>query len=226
MHHFGTNCNDCNQRSAINKPKFRENFDESSQIGISGRRPHWDFLHSLLLRISFIIMQYGEQEKMFSWLLGKLFFTRLGGDQTRPTKTCTILSNKSVSSRNVRRSQTGSAKPDGAYFAGSPSGFLAPGCGKSSCHGLLQLRLWLLRNNLRARVQHAQILLGQGKAGDAVAQSQSLPGTQDAAPAHYVLGLAYLRNGQLDQASAELETATRLSHGMAVAWRSLAELHL
>ncbi len=81
--------------------------------------------------------------------------------------------------------------------------------------------------DLLVRVNHARLLMAQDKLQDAIAALQRV--TKDAGDspqARYYLGLAYWRAGSLGQANTELQETLRVSPGLVIALRSLAELNI
>jgi len=81
--------------------------------------------------------------------------------------------------------------------------------------------------DLFVRINHARLLMAQDKLQDAVSALQSVTkDSGDSPQGHYYLGLAYWRSGSLGQAGTELQEALRLSPGLVIALRSLAELNL
>jgi len=81
--------------------------------------------------------------------------------------------------------------------------------------------------DLFVRINHARLLMAQDKPQDAVSALQRVTkDSGDSPQAHYYLGLAYWRSGSLGQAGTELQEALRVSPGLVIALRSLAELNL
>ena len=82
-------------------------------------------------------------------------------------------------------------------------------------------------NDLSVRISHARVLLAQDRVRDALANLQkTVKDAADSAEAHYFLGLAYWRNGNLPQANGELREALSRSPGLPIALRTLAKLSL
>ena len=81
--------------------------------------------------------------------------------------------------------------------------------------------------DLLVRVNHARLLMAQDKLQDAVSALQRVTkDAGDSSQAHYYLGMAYWRSGSLGQANTELQETLRISPGLVIALRSLAELNL
>src|SRR6266851_4594091 len=80
--------------------------------------------------------------------------------------------------------------------------------------------------DMLVRVNHARLLMAQDKLQDAVSALRVTKDAGDSSQAHYYLGMAYWRSGSLGQANTELQETLRISPGLVIALRSLAELNL
>lgn len=76
------------------------------------------------------------------------------------------------------------------------------------------------------KINHGRLLLEQGKYQDSVLSLQkTVADAGDSNEAHYYLGMAYWKSGKADQANTELQNALRITPGLPVALRALAQLN-
>ena len=82
-------------------------------------------------------------------------------------------------------------------------------------------------NESTNKINHGRLLIEQGKYQDAVLSLQkTVADAGDSNEAHYYLGMAYWKNGEADQANAEFQNALRISPGLPIALRALAQLNI
>lgn len=81
-------------------------------------------------------------------------------------------------------------------------------------------------NDTTNKINHGRLLIEQGKFQDAVTSFQkTVADAADSNEAHYYLGMAYWKVGNTDQANAEFQNALRISPGLPIALRALAQLN-
>ncbi|HKW89256.1 MAG TPA: tetratricopeptide repeat protein [Candidatus Acidoferrales bacterium] len=81
-------------------------------------------------------------------------------------------------------------------------------------------------NNSMNKINHGRLLIVEGKFQDAVTSLQkTVADAADSNEAHYYLGMAYWKTGDTNQANAEFQNALRISPGLPVALRALAQLN-
>lgn len=81
-------------------------------------------------------------------------------------------------------------------------------------------------NDSTNKINHGRLLIEQGKYQDAVLSLQkTVADAGDSNEAHYYLGMAYWKSGNTDQANTELQNALRITPGLPVALRALAQLN-
>lgn len=81
-------------------------------------------------------------------------------------------------------------------------------------------------NDSTNKINHGRLLMAQGKFQEAVTSFQkTVADAGNSNEAHYYLGMAYWKNGETDQANAEFQNALRISAGLPVALRALAQLN-
>jgi tetratricopeptide (TPR) repeat protein len=81
-------------------------------------------------------------------------------------------------------------------------------------------------NNSVNKINHSRLLMAQGKSQDAVtALQKAVADAGDSNEAHYYLGMAYWRNGDTNQANSEFQNALRITPGLPIVLRALAQLN-
>ena len=81
-------------------------------------------------------------------------------------------------------------------------------------------------NNATNKINHGRLLIEQGKFQEAVAALQkAVADAGDSNQAHYYLGMAYWKSEDTNQANTEFQSALRISPGLPVALRALAQLN-
>lgn len=81
-------------------------------------------------------------------------------------------------------------------------------------------------NDSTNKINHGRLLIAHGKFQEAVTSFQkTVADAANSNEAHYYLGMAYWKNGETDQANAEFQNALRISAGLPIALRALAQLN-